>query len=98
VQVWLSEIEEIGVELNGLAPGERRALLVNKVLDLRSEEMIRIVASEVEPGVGGRIIFVPDDELCDEPKIEVREPGEESCLATYALSRMWLTTLTILPL
>jgi hypothetical protein len=56
VRAWLGRIEKMWIELHGLAPGDERSRLVRQVMELESEETIRIVASEVDPECGVRVI------------------------------------------
>jgi tetratricopeptide (TPR) repeat protein len=54
VRRWLGQIEALMLELNGLEPGERRSLLVERLHARYGEGTIRVVATEVDPEADGR--------------------------------------------
>jgi hypothetical protein len=54
VQTWMSEIDAINGELEGLSPGDDRSWLVSRKFGLLGEEQIRIVACDVDPRATGQ--------------------------------------------
>ncbi|MCK5796841.1 MAG: tetratricopeptide repeat protein [Deltaproteobacteria bacterium] len=54
VQGWLDQTATLMLELNGLAPGQQRSLLVDRLHALCGDSNIRVVATEVDPETNGR--------------------------------------------
>jgi hypothetical protein len=75
VRRWLAEIEELMRELDGLEPGDKRSLLVARLIGMSAEGKIRIVAGDVNPEVVGAHIPTrrPQVAALDEVRISRQE-------------------------
>ena len=71
---WVPRGDVVRCEISDGGPdGEATVIIDDRELSLR--EFGRLLTTRA--GWGIRIAFVPDDRLCENPRIEVREPTEE---------------------
>jgi hypothetical protein len=82
VRCWLAETEDLMRELDDLAPGDKRSLLVARHLGMSSESKLRIVAGDVDPETIGAHIPLQRPQVAAPDEVRISR-GDGGALIEY---------------
>ena len=75
VKAWCANLTDMMGQLDDLSPGAERSMLVRKLMGLKGEGMLSIVASEVDPSAGGLVFPMERPYPARPGEVSIRRQG-----------------------